>query len=284
MRRREIKLPGQTGVMAAREWGPEDRAIDLVFLHANGFHGGVYRTILAPLGAHWRILAADLRGHGATTLAANAEHHRGWAEVSDDAVALAVALGVTNAVWAGHSMGATAAVTVAAARPEAVRSIVGFDPVAPPPPNAVSSAPDQPNIRTMTLRRRAEFPDRETARQSYRGRGAFTGWPDEMLDDYIQDGFRDLPSGGVTLACAPVWEAGNYGATDNPLWRAMAKSTAPIRLLLGETNSTFRWGGEAEALKGGERVSAETIPGSNHFLPMQFPDLARDELSRALSA
>jgi pimeloyl-ACP methyl ester carboxylesterase len=67
-RRRVVAVPG--GEIAALEFGPEDRAIDIVFVHANGFNAQTYRTLLSPLAAGLRILAIDQRGHGATTLPA----------------------------------------------------------------------------------------------------------------------------------------------------------------------------------------------------------------------
>ena len=67
-RARTIPLPARGGAMAALEFGPAGRPVDIVFSHANGFNALTYRTILAPLAADLRILAIDLRGHGASTL------------------------------------------------------------------------------------------------------------------------------------------------------------------------------------------------------------------------
>jgi len=69
-RERTIPLPMRGGAMAALDLGPPDRPVDIVFSHANGFNGRTYRTILQPLAADLRILALDLRGHGASTLPA----------------------------------------------------------------------------------------------------------------------------------------------------------------------------------------------------------------------
>jgi surface antigen len=66
-RRRQVAVPG--GAIAALEFGPADRPLDVLFLHANGFNAGTYADILAPLGDRLRILAVDQRGHGLTTSA-----------------------------------------------------------------------------------------------------------------------------------------------------------------------------------------------------------------------
>src|SRR4051794_6447386 len=67
-RERMIPLPTRGGAMAALEIGPSERPVDIVFSHANGFNGRTYRTVLQPLAGTLRILALDLRGHGASTL------------------------------------------------------------------------------------------------------------------------------------------------------------------------------------------------------------------------
>src|ERR1700710_1513951 len=106
-RERTIPLPTRGGAMAALEFGPQDRPVDIIFSHANGFNGRTYRTILRPLGATLRILALDLRGHGASTLPAVIEGRQGWLDFREDLLALLAAACEAPAVLAGHSMGGT---------------------------------------------------------------------------------------------------------------------------------------------------------------------------------
>ena len=60
---RRFPLPGRGGEMAGLAFGPADRPLDLLFVHANGFNARTYRTILGPLAEQFHILAVDLRGH-----------------------------------------------------------------------------------------------------------------------------------------------------------------------------------------------------------------------------
>src|ERR1700757_2206540 len=90
-RPRSFALPDRGGVMAALEFGPPERPIDIVFSHANGFNARTYRTILAPLASELRILALDMRGHGASSLPARAEGWPGWGEYALDLLALLAA-------------------------------------------------------------------------------------------------------------------------------------------------------------------------------------------------
>jgi pimeloyl-ACP methyl ester carboxylesterase len=133
-------------------------------------------------------------------------------------------------------------------------------------------------------RRRSEFASRAAAFTAYRPRGAFAGWPDDMLADYVEAGFTDLPGGHVRLACDPAWEASTFAAQSNDPWSDFAASRCPIEILKAEHQSTCRTEGEQAHLTADGRVSVETVVGTGHFLPMQRPELAQERLERALLA
>jgi pimeloyl-ACP methyl ester carboxylesterase len=273
-----IPLAGRGGEMAALEFGPRDQPVDIVFSHANGFNGRTYRTVLAPLAATLRILALDLRGHGATTLPAVIQGRRGWLEFRDDLLALLAAACEAPAVLAGHSMGGTSSLLAAAAEPGRVRALALFDPVIFPAEAQGAATAESPLV-AGALRRRASFPSRQAVLEAYRGRGAFRTWSEAQLVDYIEAGFGDTPQGEVTLTCTPEWEASNFRTHNYDPWAAFAESRCPIRVLRAEEASTFRLEGrEAELARLGGRGAIETVPGTTHFLPLERPDLVRATL------
>ena len=285
--RRDIELAGRgPGVLSALDLGPTERPVDVVFLHANGFNALTYRSILAPLTKDLRILAVDQRGHGATTLTAQAEGRTTWYDLRDDLLALLGTLDLTNVVLGGHSMGGTASLMAAAEAPQRVRSLVLFDPVILPSEAIAARQRGETidnNLVQGAKRRRAVFPSRQAALDAYRGRGAFRSWSEEMLADYVAGGFRDLPSGEVTLACEPVWEASNFTSHDHDTWSAIRRTTRPIRMLRAEFETTARIEeGMAAMLAAGARI--ETVPGTTHFLPMERPELVRGALREAAAA
>jgi pimeloyl-ACP methyl ester carboxylesterase len=98
-RRRVIDIAAADGAgqVAALEFGDPSRPLDVLFLHANGFNAGTYRSALAPLADTMRVLAADMRGHGRTRLPTVAEGHS-WMVFADDLLALLAALGEIPAV------------------------------------------------------------------------------------------------------------------------------------------------------------------------------------------
>ncbi len=283
-RSRRIPLADRGGEVAAYEFGPQDRAVDVLFLHANGFNARAYTTILEPLAGELRLLAIDLRGHGRTVLPLPMEGRTSWSETRDDVLAVLKALDLTRVILAGHSMGGTLALLAAALAPERARAVVMFDPVILPQAlidRAKGGEPLHGALVEQALKRRSTFPDRPTAYKAYHGRGAFRTWSDAMLADYIEDGFKDAPGGQVELACPPAWEASSYGAQGNDTWDAFRASRCPVRLFLAEHGSPSARRDEDPAAIDPGRITIETVPGTTHFLPMERPDLVQQALREA---
>jgi pimeloyl-ACP methyl ester carboxylesterase len=287
-RARSVSLGATTGPgqIAYFDYGPADRAPDLVFLHANGFNARAYRTILAPLADDLRIITPDQRGHGATTLATD-RPRTSWLDLRDDLLAFLDAMGIERVALAGHSMGGTASLLAAAEAPSLVRALALFDPVIRPPgpiPAGSSEAMlDSPMI-AGAIRRRRSFPSRAAAVEGYRGRGAFRTWTEAMLADYVEAGFHDTPDGAVELACTPEWEVSNYVNQGHDSWSAFERSVCPIRILRAETESPGRIDGHTDTLTASGRIRIDTIPGTTHFLPMERPELVREAIWEAVRA
>ncbi|MFN3815776.1 MAG: alpha/beta fold hydrolase [Brevundimonas sp.] len=275
----------QGGALSVMDIGDSARAPDMVFVHANGFNARTYRTLLGPLARKARILAPDLRGHGRSTLPAPPGWRRSWRDLRDDIVCLIDTLEGPPIVLAGHSMGAVVALLAAGERPDRVRGVVMLDPVILPRPTALAmSLPllgrvaRRYSLATNALRRRDRFESRAAAMDAYRGRGAFSGWPEAVLCDYAADGFRDAED-GVELACAPGWEASNYAAQGCDPWPVLRSVGRPASIHKAEHNSTCSI---APGQIAGVEVS--TVAGGNHFFPLLKPAQTRATLKTALDA
>lgn len=282
-RARQVALAARGGAMAVLDFGPEDRPVDVVFSHANGFNARTYRSILAPLAGELRILAVDMRGHGASTLPADPETHGGWNAFRDDLLAFLDEETDGPVVLAGHSMGGTSSLLAAAHEPARVKALALFDPVVFPVGVERDTMTDNP-LAEGALRRRAVFASKASVVEAYTGRGAFRTWRPEQLADYAEGGFRETAAGEVTLTCAPAWEASNFRTHNYDPWAAFRATRCPIRILRAEVASTARLDeGQAE-LEATGRVRVDLIPGTSHFLPMERPDLVRETLRDLASA
>lgn len=269
------------GEMSVLDFGDAKRPVDLIFCHANGFNAATYRSLLAPLASSLRILAPDLRGHGASTLPTDIKGRRNWQDHRDDLVALLDTLDGPPVVLAGHSMGGTSAILAAAERPQKVSQIVAFDPViwkrwavAALQLPLFDRLPSHIPLVKGALRRRSRFDSREQALNAYRGRGAFKGWSDIALIDYLGSGLTE-DGDGFILSCPPHWEASNYAAQSHDPWKAMKASGRPIHILKAERGSTCA---VEPSPRGLPLVTVETVPDSLHLFPMVRPDVARDAL------
>jgi pimeloyl-ACP methyl ester carboxylesterase len=280
-----LPSPAGPGEMAFLDFGPPDRAPDVVLLHANGFNARAYRTILAPLAGDLRILAPDQRGHGATTLAID-RPRTSWLDLKDDLLAFLDVMEIERVALAGHSMGGTASLLAAAQAPRRVRALALLDPVIRPIGPA-TFAPEQVGASGMVqgaLKRRRVFPSRAAAVESYRGRGAFRTWTEAELVDYVAAGFLDQPDGTVTLACTPEWEVSNYVHQDHDSWAAFEASRCPIHILRAERESPGRLDEGLERLEATGRIRIDTIADTTHFLPMERPALVRAAIREAVAA
>lgn len=281
-RARRAMLPSRGGAMALLDFGPQDRPVDLVFSHANGFNGLTYRSILAPLAAEFRLIAIDMRGHGASTLPAVPDGWAGWTGYRDDLLALLGEVADGPVLLAGHSMGATTSLLAAEAAPDRVKGLALFDPVLFDGARAAAD-PASPNpLAEGAERRRADFPSKAAAREAYTGRGAFKTWSPGQLADYVEAGFVEAPDGQVTLACRPAWEASNFRVHHYNPWSAFRNTRCPTRMLRAETASTARIEDHLSDLDT-PRIRYETVPGTTHFLPMERPELVRDVLRGMLA-
>lgn len=285
-RRLTVPVSNRWGVgeMSVMDFGDARRPVDLVFVHANGFNAATYRSLLAPLSASLRILAPDLRGHGRTRLPTPVKGRWSWADHRDDLVSLLDSLDGPPVALAGHSMGGTSSLLAAAERPNKVSRLVMFDPVIMPRGFSLMMA--VPGLRTVSrrlpiargaMRRRAVFDSPEQALISWRGRGAFKGWPEMTLADYVSEAFVPDEGGGVRLACSPEWEASNYAAQGHDPWRALRRLDRPTHVLKAASGSVCSLVADPRRLP---QVSVDTVPGG-HLFPMTHPEVARDALFEA---
>ena len=276
------------GAVSFLEWEAPAGAPLVVFSHANGFNASTYKSLLQPLAQRLRIVAWDMRGHGLTALPLDRTRLPGWRVFRDDLIRFVSALGAKPAVLAGHSLGATASLLAAAAVPSLAGALVLAEPVMPPDAmvwKAIfarlrgQSAKALPLV-AMTLKRRTRFASREEAVKGFIGRGAFKSWPAEVVADYLETGLQ--PDGdGFRLACPPQWEAAAFAVYPLRLARLGAKIRVPVTILSGTENSAT----SDNVLKGFVRRHPQTqvrqVEGASHFLPMEHPQLVREELCRA---
>lgn len=284
--RRSIKMwDGEVSCIAWEEAG--SKAPSVHFAHANGFNALTYRLLLDSLASDFRIYASDLRGHGYTTLAANPKGMRTWMIYRDDILRILQELDGRPKILAGHSMGATASLLAAAAKPGWVTGLVLVEPVILPPltlhfMTAMRVLGLIDHVFPMVAqakRRRGIWPTRKAMFDAYRGRGAFRTWPQEVVQDYITGGSVEyIDDRQVRLACTPGWEAANYRAGPPNIWAELDKVRCPITLIVGAKRSTCPAPVVQMLVERRPDIRVLTLPEASHFLPMEAPAIVRQEI------
>ncbi len=274
MQHLEIDTPA--GPIAVLQWhdAPAD-APRLHFAHATGMNANLYARMLAPLVTRFRITASDTRGHGRCRLTADPGALTGWEQFSDDLVGLLDSID-PGAPWllAGHSLGGAVSLLAAARSPRRVAGLALIDPAALPfdVARAQRAGTPAPNpMADQAARRRADFASRAEARAAYAGRGVFKSWSDADLDAYLADGLRDTAN-GVTLACAPAYEAATFRAVSAHVEDALACLAIPFAIIAGEHGSTVPPAEFAAFAAHSRCVAAERLPGTTHFVPLERGD------------
>jgi len=284
-RRHMFALPD--GALSYLDFGGPESARAMVMSNANGFNAYTYRQLLGPLSGQLRIQAIDARGHGASTAIADPGAPLSWNTFRDDLIRFLEA-GDGPRLLVGHSLGATTSLLLAEARPDLVTGVLALEPVIQPYLRAwgmrVKRLLHLPHkargLVEGAQKRRAVFADREAVFRAYKGRGAFTSWPDPVLHDYITGGTRDRDDGQVELACAPAWEAHVFRSSGTYIWDRLARINVPLTILHGNLASTCPPPVTRRLARLYPQATIECVDGASHFLPMEFPEIVRMHILR----
>ena len=284
------KMTLADGDVSYLEW--EGSGPLLHFAHATGFNAEVYQGLLTPLQGRFHVAAADLRGHGFSTLPAVPGEQATWTNFAPELAQILDNIDRGRAVLAGHSMGGTVSMMVAAAHPERVRGLVLVEPVLVPRyarqitrvMRWLGRVPERgSDLATMAAKRRSIFPSFEAALASYKGRGAFKTWPDETVADYLRGGL--IPTGNGTemrLACDPLWESSVFQHSPPGGARLASKVRCPITVIYSPVSNTTRDREIGVIMRRHQDVRVVQVPETTHFLPMERPDIVQDEIERML--
>jgi pimeloyl-ACP methyl ester carboxylesterase len=275
VRRRRIPLPARGVELALLDWGGEG---PLALLHhANGFCAAVWDPVAEGLRERFRVVALDARGHGDSSKPEDAEAYR-WPEFGRDLAALAAILAAESgpvALGLGHSFGGTATLLAAGERPDLFERLLLVDPVLFPR-RTFESDPERlaraGGMAEGARRRRHVFPDRASARASWRRRETFAHWDPRALELYLAEGLADRPGGGVELKCPGEVEAAIFerGASIDAMAEARRLRT-PALVLAARRGSFQRAHFEefARVMPDGRVREVDT----GHFVPMEAPGL-----------
>jgi pimeloyl-ACP methyl ester carboxylesterase len=285
-------------VLPVYRWRGPDGAPALLVAHANGLAAGSYGPWLAELAALLDVFAFDARGHGGSRWpegALEAVFHvdRFADDLAEVAASVAALLGGRALHLAAHSLGAAAALRLAArGAPLPWRSSLLFEPPVFPDalsPNHAEAAAKQTPLIERSAQRRAEWESPEAFARLLAARGMFRQFRADLLAAHCSATLRPLPQGGWRLACPPAVESAifrNHRGADT--WQRLPGIVAPIHLVSGDPDAPDRGWVSAVLPEMTQRIAGArltTLAGAGHMMIFEAPDTCRglvlDEIGRA---
>ncbi len=268
--------------------GEGEGQVTVHFAHATGFNAETYRELFQMLNPSLDLYAMDARGHGLSEAPANPKLLRSWSQYRRDLRRFVETLRAPI-VLAGHSMGATVSMELAAEAPDLVGGLVLIDPVITPPRHIPVLAVARSfgieerfiPIAQMAARRRMEFPSKEAAVDNYVGKGPFRTWPRSWIEAYVDGGTVATSDGQVRLSCDRTWESKTFTkVTLNP-YPAIERIRCPITLIARDhAGPPFSLASRDAFMEHRPETRLLILEEASHFMTMERPEISRDEIER----
>lgn len=208
----------------------------LLLAHATGFHGLVWAPLVAQLADDVHGWALDFRGHGDSSQPADGSY--GWERMTDDLLAVIDHLAgrgvdVAELRAVGHSMGGAALLLAEQRRPGTFRSLWLYEPIVFPHGEGIPRPQTNP-MAEGARRRRPWFPSRQDAHDHYAAKPPLDALDPEVLQLYVDHGFRDADDGTVTLKCDPEVEAATFeGTLGTDIYSHLGDVACPVTVAHG---------------------------------------------------
>jgi len=247
------------------EWNPERRTT-LVMMHGNSASAWWWEPVATALGAEFRLLALDLRGHGESGWVRPPAYHP--EDYARDLAAMLAECDAPAPLVVGHSMGGLCALAFADLFPDRVRGLV-----------IVDAALTSSRARDHFLRRLrglpvVTYPDLATAKARFRLMPNEGDIASALLDSIAGRSLAPTADGRWTLRFDRESFFGGDGL--DPM-AVLGRLRIPVLLIRGERSRIMTAEAGARALETNPTVELRTIAGAYHHLLLERPaELARE--------
>lgn len=254
----------------------------ILFAHATGFHGLIWKSVAEHLTRRYRCWALDFRGHGDSPVPHGDD--LAWEGFGRDVSAALDAITEEPAIGVGHSLGGAALVMAQIARPGSFAHLFLYEPAL-----AADGAPQraallgQDAMVKMAAARRAEYPSVCDAMFSYARKAPMSTFQAAALAAYVEHGFVTA-GGGVRLKCHPSTEAQVYARSyDHDTTAHLDRLSCPVTVAVGALSTPMHQSA-TRALAERTRAGVYELDGVDHFGPMQQPRTLAMLIDRAVQS
>ncbi len=233
----------------------------LVFLHGFPFHRELWKPQVQAFKSHYRVIAPDLRGFGASDATGNVT---AMADFAEDLHDLAATLGLGRFVLIGHSMGGYVALSYAHRYPESLRALVLL---------GTRSGPDSPEAAAArrALADRTLQAGTDEVIQAMAARMLASPHPPASLQAEVR---RLMGASGPPGLAAAL--RGMAARPDAGPW--LGDIQVPTLVITGEEDAIMP-PAEAEALaRAIPGATLARLPGAGHLAGLEHPEAFNDLL------
>jgi pimeloyl-ACP methyl ester carboxylesterase len=272
-RPRETRVLEPDGVLTVlHDFGGEGTI--LLFAHATGMHGWIWKPVVDHLVDQARCVAIDLRGHGDSTMPADFDLT--WNGFGRDVLAALHVLGDAEIIGVGHSLGGAALLMAELEVPGSFQRLFLYEPAVHAQNidgGGESLLVARDTMVDLTNRRRARFASRAEAFANYASKTPMAQFQAAALTAYVDHGFTAQTGDGnegVVLKCRPDTEARIYAAYDPDIAARLHEITCPVTVVTGSESDALQRG-TVEVLARQFDSPPVVLSGVDHFGPMQQP-------------
>lgn len=253
----------------------------VVLAHAAGFHGLVWQPVITELGAAFRCVAPDLRGHGDSPSPACRDFD--WRSLAADVLAVVEGLGFHRPAAIGHSSGATALLLAEQARPGTFAVLYCYEPIIVATERPLGRDPDS-WLAEGARQRRDTFASSNEAFEHYRRKPPLSQLDPTVLRLYVHHGLEHTDAGILRLKCRPEDEATVYEmATAHDCFGRLSAVTCPVTVACGGQSEAFSRSHGQELVEALPRAHFEEKPSLGHLGPLERPDIVGQAARHALT-
>ncbi|GAA3895428.1 alpha/beta hydrolase [Leifsonia kafniensis] len=243
----------------------------VVLLHGTSANHAVWEPVGDGLHDHATVIALDQRGHGRSDKPPTGYTGRDFA---DDVVTVLDALGIDQAVVAGHSLGGRNAWLVGALHPDRVTGVVVVDYT----PYIEPAVLDELDVRVAGGFR--SFGSRGEIESYLRGR--YRAILPGAVERRARWGYRALADGSLVPYADPEAMRQLIDGFRTPWDDEFRAVQAPMVHLRGADSRIVTEAAWQAAINDRPGDRWVVVDGADHYIPEEFPDLVTAELDRVL--
>lgn len=253
----------------------------LILVHGFGDHSHTWGELLAQLAAGYSVLALDLRGHGDSQWDPRSEYR--IERFVSDLATLLEQLGIDSFSLAGHSLGATIALQIAALLPRKIRRLALVEFNIDPTPEALEATLAQFNEQFRIYGSPEDYHAFLEARRPAADRAA--------LLRYARHAVRPRAAGGYEVKCDPQLRR-LYVDFKDPAQSArnrtaLLRLSCPLLLVRGQGSAVLTKPAAQQIVNLVPSTQLCVVPGAGHSImldrPQEFADLMQCFLLRGNS-